>query len=239
MNNYINTIDPQHCRDIDRVLYAFVLALDLKCPAVAVHSTRVLMVARSIAARMEMVGFLNEEEVQNVSCGAYVHDIGKLGIPDAILHKAGELTPIETKILRNHCVKGAEALTKFPFLKGVAEIVLAHHEHFSGDGYPRGLKGEEIPIEGRIIAVANAFDLMVRPALAYRRASSIHAAKEEIERSAGTQFDPFVVDYFFRNAHRSERNAAGPVLSGKTIESTLMYANRAPQRRFGLRVSSF
>jgi HD-GYP domain-containing protein (c-di-GMP phosphodiesterase class II) len=126
---------------------------------------------------------------------AFLHDIGKMGIPDKILLKPGPLTDDEKVIMRKHCQIGYDMLIRIPFLRDAAEIVLAHQEFFDGTGYPRGLQGEEIPLGARIFAIADSMDAMLsdRP---YRRALPMSYAREEIQRCAGTQFDPKVVKVF-------------------------------------------
>ena len=124
-----------------------------------------------------------------------LHDIGKIGIPDAILLKRGPLTPAEWKIMRTHPEIGRRLVEKIPFLQGAIPIVYHHHERWDGTGYPLGLRGEAIPLEARIFAVADALDAMTfdRP---YSRAISFDAAREEIRRCSGSHFDPAVVDTF-------------------------------------------
>jgi putative nucleotidyltransferase with HDIG domain len=126
---------------------------------------------------------------------AFLHDIGKMAIPDQILRKPGPLTAEERKIMRTHCQIGYNMVTRIPFLREAAEIVLSHQEYFDGTGYPRNLRGEQIPLGARIFAVADALDAMIsdRP---YRKALSMTHAREEIQRCSGTQFDPKVVDVF-------------------------------------------
>jgi HD-GYP domain-containing protein (c-di-GMP phosphodiesterase class II) len=118
-----------------------------------------------------------------------------MAIPDSVLRKPGPLNEDEKKIMRTHCDVGYNMVTRIPFLREAAQIVLAHQEYFDGTGYPRGLKGEQIPLGARIFAVADALDAMVsdRP---YRKALSIQYARDEINRCSGTQFDPRVVDVF-------------------------------------------
>ena len=133
--------------------------------------------------------------LRHIARGAFLHDIGKMGIPDSILRKPGPLTKEEREIMKTHCEIGFAVLERIPFLKEAAEIVLAHQECYDGSGYPRGLKGEEIPIGARIFAVADTLDAMIsdRP---YRKALPISAAREEIRRYSGRQFDPRVVEVF-------------------------------------------
>jgi HD-GYP domain-containing protein (c-di-GMP phosphodiesterase class II) len=133
--------------------------------------------------------------LRHIARGAFLHDIGKMGIPDSILRKPGPLTNEEREIMRTHCGIGFAVLKRIPFLKDAAEIVLTHQECFDGSGYPRGLKGEQIPLGARIFAVADTLDAMIsdRP---YRKAMPISAAREEIRRYSGRQFDPRVVEVF-------------------------------------------
>ena len=127
--------------------------------------------------------------------GALLHDVGKIGVPDYILHKPGPLTPEEWDEMKRHPDIGNEMLKDIAFLSGAAAIVHAHHERFDGKGYPNGLTGEEMPLGARIFNVADAFDAMTtdRP---YRKALSVAEAREEVLRNSGTQFDPEVVQSF-------------------------------------------
>jgi len=126
-----------------------------------------------------------------------LHDIGKIGIPDAILLKPGPLTPEEWKVMHTHPEIGRRLIERIPFLRGAVPIVYSHHEKWDGSGYPRGLGGEDIPLGARIFAVVDAFDAMTfdRP---YSKAITFDAAKAEIKRCAGTHFDPAVVEAFLR-----------------------------------------
>lgn len=122
--------------------------------------------------------------------GFLLHDLGKIGLPDAILLKPGPLTDSEMKRMTEHPFIGAQLLERLPYLSGIArDVVLHHHERWSGAGYPHGLRGEQIPLAARVFALADAFDAMTndRP---YRRALSLEQALEEIEAGAGGQFDP-------------------------------------------------
>jgi len=146
------------------------------------------------------IGFLVAAKVANVylpilARAAFLHDIGKMAIPDSILRKPGPLDDDEKQIMRTHCEIGYHVLTRIPFLRDAAEIVLAHQEFFDGSGYPRGLRGEQIPLGARIFSIADALDAMIsdRP---YRKALPMSHAREEIRRCAGTQFDPKIVDVF-------------------------------------------
>jgi putative nucleotidyltransferase with HDIG domain len=138
---------------------------------------------------------LSSEQIRVIARGAFLHDIGKMAIPDAILRKPGKLDPDEVAIMREHCYRGYQIVKKIPFLAEAAEIVYSHQEKFDGTGYPRGLKNEEIPRGARIFSIADTLDAMTsnRP---YRAALPDSAAREEIDRWSGRQFDPELVKVF-------------------------------------------
>jgi putative nucleotidyltransferase with HDIG domain len=175
----------------DNTLEALGSALDLKDSETEGHCQRVTAFTISIAQAMKV----EPQQLPRIARAAFLHDIGKMAIPDHILRKPGPLTEEERTIMRRHCDIGHGMLVRIPFLRDAAEIVLAHQEYYDGTGYPRGLKGEEIPIGARIFAVADALDAMTsdRP---YRSAQPFAHAREEIKRCAGTQFDPAVVEVF-------------------------------------------
>lgn len=178
-------------RSYDITLEALGNALDLKDAETEGHSKRVTAFTMAIAHALG----LPDERRKVIGRGAFLHDIGKMAIPDAILRKPGRLTSEEQAIMREHCLLGYQMLRKIPFLHEAAEIVYSHQEHFNGSGYPRGLHGEQIHMGARIFAVADAFDAITsdRP---YRAAQSLSSARREIEKHAGTQFDPSVVEIF-------------------------------------------
>jgi response regulator RpfG family c-di-GMP phosphodiesterase len=132
---------------------------------------------------------------RSLEYGFLLHDVGKIGVPDAVLRKPGNLTAQEMQLMRSHVMMGEQLLERVPYLAGAQRIVACHHERWDGLGYPRGLRGNEIPLGARIFAVADAFDAMTsdRP---YRRSLSIEEARNEIWRGAGTQFDPDVARVF-------------------------------------------
>jgi putative nucleotidyltransferase with HDIG domain len=175
----------------DYTLEALGGALDAKDAETEGHCQRVTAFTITIAKLMGV----DKAQLRQIARGAFLHDIGKMGIPDSILRKPGPLTPEERAVMRRHCQIGFEVLKRIPFLKDAAEIVLAHQECFDGSGYPHGLRGEQIPLGARIFAVADTLDAMIsdRP---YRKALPISAAREEIRQHAGTQFDPNVVRVF-------------------------------------------
>jgi putative nucleotidyltransferase with HDIG domain len=175
----------------DYTLEALGGALDAKDAETEGHCQRVTAFTITIARAMGVEKGL----LRHIARGAFLHDIGKMGVPDSILTKPGPLTAEEREIMRRHCDIGFAVLERIPFLKEAAEIVLSHQECYDGSGYPRGLKGEQIPLGARIFAVADTLDAMIsdRP---YRKALPISAAREEILRFSGKQFDPRVVEVF-------------------------------------------
>ena len=183
--------DLEHSYDI--TLEALGDALDLKDSETEGHSKRVTAYTIALARAMG----IPPAEIKVIARGAFLHDIGKMAIPDEILRKPAALTPEEQDVMREHCTRGFNILRKIPFLAEAAEIVFCHQEHFDGTGYPNGLKAGEIPIGARIFAVADTLDAITsdRP---YRKASSFDAAREEILRCSGTQFDPSVVELFVK-----------------------------------------
>ena len=155
------------------------------------HSERVTHLALQIAEKFG----LDEQDKYVLKYGGYLHDVGKIGIPDRILLKPGPLTEEEWVIMKQHPLKGFSMLSDLDFSSQLKPIILYHHERYDGKGYPVGLKGEEIPFVARIAGVADAFDAMTsdRP---YRKAMDIKTAMEEIKTQAGKQFCPKVASVF-------------------------------------------
>jgi len=178
-------------RTYDETIEALGAALDLRDNETAGHSRRVTLYSLEIAKAMEF----SEEMSRQLTWGALLHDIGKIGIPDSILLKAGKLTPEEAAIMQTHVRIGFNLMGQIAFLAPATQIVLAHQERFDGTGYPQGLVGEEIPLGARIFAVADTLDAMMsdRP---YRRGRPFAVAREEIQKESGKQFDPKVVEAF-------------------------------------------
>ncbi|HEV2617644.1 MAG TPA: HD domain-containing phosphohydrolase [Candidatus Acidoferrales bacterium] len=175
----------------DYTLEALGGALDAKDAETEGHCQRVTAITILIAKIMKV----DRDRLRHIARGAFLHDIGKMGIPDQVLRKPGPLSDEERQLMKRHCDIGYTVLKKIPFLKDAAEIVLAHQECYNGSGYPRGLKGDEIPLGARIFAVADTLDAMCsdRP---YRKALPVTAARDEITKFCGTQFDPRVVAAF-------------------------------------------
>jgi response regulator RpfG family c-di-GMP phosphodiesterase len=171
----------------ENTLQALVTALDFRDNETQGHSYRVVEYAMRVAETLA----LEESELTWVRWGAILHDVGKIGIPDAILLKPGKLTEDEWTVMKQHPEMGYRMLQHIEFLVPALDVVLCHQERWDGTGYPRGLQGEAIPLGARIFAVVDTFDAMTsdRP---YRKALTIDAARDEIKSFGGTQFDPMI-----------------------------------------------
>jgi putative nucleotidyltransferase with HDIG domain len=185
-------------------LRALVTALDTRDTETQGHSMRVVNYTLELA---RLLGIHDSDRLKVLEYGALLHDIGKIGIPDAILRKPGKLSPKEWVIMKTHPVIGYRVLHKIKFLEEVSKIVLHHHEWFNGDGYPDGLVGEDIPLGSRIFAVADAIDAITseRP---YREALDFDMATEQLQQSSGKQFDPSIIEIFMaagRNFWENEK----------------------------------
>ena len=186
----------QNARLRDEIHGAFVTTLALladlveaKDPYTAGHCERVSRYARATAGRLQL-----SDAQQQVACyAALLHDIGKIGISDDILNKAGPLTPQERARMQDHVKIGNALLGKVPLLREVADVVLRHHEWFDGRGYPDGIGGDAIPIEARVVSVVDAYCAMLDQR-SYKAPCSAEDARAELQRWAGTQFDPRVVE---------------------------------------------
>jgi HD-GYP domain-containing protein (c-di-GMP phosphodiesterase class II) len=163
--------------------------LGLRDDSTGVHSSRVVTLTCLIGRRLG----LDTRSLRDLTYAAELHDIGKVGVPDSVLRKAGPLAAEEWEVIRSHSAWGAGLIEKIPGLERVATIVLHHHERYDGRGYPDGLEGEDIPMESRVLSVADAFVAMTedRPS---RRALSTEAAARELRDHAGVQFDPRAVE---------------------------------------------
>lgn len=167
------------------------LAVDAKDSYTKNHSDRVAYYSILIGQKLG----LSQEEIETLKDGALFHDIGKIGIPDAILQKPGKLTDDEYDDIKNHPSIGAKILAPAKIFGSIIDIVKHHHERFDGKGYPSSLKGEEIPLLARIVCVADSFDAMTSDR-SYRPRFTLLKALDELENGKGTQFDPRIVDAF-------------------------------------------
>jgi HD-GYP domain-containing protein (c-di-GMP phosphodiesterase class II) len=193
---------------------AFNQLLDLRDLNTGVHSTRLAEWALHVAGELG----LPEKMLEDIETAALLHDIGKIGIPDAILNKPCRLSDEEYDWMKKHPEYGWAVLREIPGMDRASLLVLHHHESFDGKGYPGGLQGEEIPIGSRIVSVIDAFDAMVssRP---YRRGLPLEEAERRLLAASGTQFDPIVIARFLPLA-RAEMNAVFAA-AGTTVSSVL------------------
>ena len=165
------------------------MALEAKDAYTRGHSQRVSHYSVQIARELG----LHEREIEAIRLAGILHDIGKIGIRDEILHKAGKLTEEEWKQIRKHPEVSVSILSRIPDLKGILKIIRHHHEHYNGKGYPDGLAGEQIPLGARILSVTDMLDALIsdRP---YREKINFMEAVEEIRKVSGTQLDPRIVE---------------------------------------------
>ena len=175
----------------NETILAIAKTVDAKDVRTSRHSQRVSVYSVLIGKRC---GF-NEEELENLRKSALLHDIGKIGIPDAILNKPTKLTAEEYEIMKTHVVRGAEILKDFTLINNAIDGAKYHHERYDGKGYPDHLSGKEIPLFGRIIAIADAFDAMASNRV-YRKCQDYDTVMSELKNGRGTQFDPELLDIF-------------------------------------------
>jgi putative nucleotidyltransferase with HDIG domain len=174
------------------------------------HCKRVRLLARKISKQFSF----SPQEADLIETAAYLHDIGKIGIPDAILRKPGPLTTEERAIMNTHSKLGWKVLEGLKGLSEVAEIVRHHHEWYNGDGYPDGLRAERISIGARIVAAVDAYDAMTS-GRCYRKPLSLEHVLKELTEAKGRQFDPDVVDTLVRTLRVSERGMRETSRSGR------------------------
>ncbi len=175
----------------DETLGALVSALDLREQETACHSQRVALYSVLMGMELGIEG----EELENLYRGALLHDIGKIGIPDAVLLKPGSFTDEEWEIMRRHTQMGGELLRHIRFLTDASDIPRAHHEAWDGSGYPEGLSSEDIPLHARIFAIVDAYDA-IRSERPYKKALPHDEAIARLGRGAGSHLDPRIVELF-------------------------------------------
>ena len=173
------------------LLHSLTSAVDAKDAYTCGHSERVALVSRHLAQQMG----LSEKDVEQIYMAGLLHDVGKIGVPEAVLQKTGKLTPEEFEQMKRHPQIGARILQDIKQVREIVPGVLHHHERYDGKGYPTGLAGEKIPLMGRIICLADCFDAMTSNRT-YRKALPLEVALTEIRRCSGTQFDPRLTAYF-------------------------------------------
>jgi putative nucleotidyltransferase with HDIG domain len=175
------------------LLHSLTSAVDAKDAYTCGHSERVALISRHLAQEIK----LPDSEVEQIYMAGLLHDVGKIGVPESVLQKTGRLTPEEFEQMKKHPQIGARILADVKQVKMLIPGVLHHHERYDGKGYPAGLAGEQIPLMGRIICLADCFDAMTSNRT-YRKALPLEVAMSEIRRCSGTQFDPFLAEAFMR-----------------------------------------
>jgi len=198
-------------------------AIEARDEYTAGHTDRVSKLAEAIAREMGWT----ERQVENLLMGCTLHDVGKLGIPDSVLNKPGKLTDDERAMMLDHPRLGFNIIQGIDFFKPAIPYILSHHESYDGSGYPEGLRGDEIPIEGRVLAVADTFDAIVtdRP---YRKGAGIDAAADELLKYRGVQFDPEIVDVFLDCIEQGKIDLEK--VYGRSFDTTLVTKIRAGQK---------
>jgi len=173
------------------LLHSLTSAVDAKDAYTCGHSERVALVSRHLAQQMG----LSDRDVEQIYMAGLLHDVGKIGVPEAVLQKTGKLTAEEFEQMKRHPQIGARILQDIKQVREIVPGVLHHHERYDGKGYPTGLAGEKIPLMGRIICLADCFDAMTSNRT-YRKALPLEVALTEIRRCSGTQFDPRLTEFF-------------------------------------------
>lgn len=201
-------------------LEAMILALDLREHETGHHSYRVTEYALNLGRHLK----LDEQQLSVIAKGALLHDIGKIGVPDEILLKPDKLNDEEWGLMKQHAQLGYELLNKIEFLEESSLIVYTHHERYDGQGYPRGLTGDDIPLGARIFSVVDALDAMTSKRV-YKKAMPFEEAVDRIKEASGTQFDPMVVDVFvnipvdeWKNIRKKVTSTGSQYLKGLMFE---------------------
>ena len=213
-------------KDLKELFYTTIksiaAALDAKDSYTHGHSLRVTLYSLILAKYMDEA---DEKFLEELETAGLLHDIGKIGIAEGILCKPGHLSDEEFEIIKSHPAKGKKLLNSIKKLNSVSEWLSSHHERWDGSGYPNNLKGEEIPISSRIIAIADTYDAMTS-SRSYRKALPHNVAKDEILRCRGTQFDPYLVDIFSKAEKEFEIALADPEKYYKEISILRQYISQ-------------
>ena len=206
LNFEMRHLEDKYRNQVLTMACTLVSLVDLRDSYTGGHSTRVADYSRRMALELQ----LSDRDTETVIMAASLHDIGKIGVPEAVLRKPGKLTEEEFEAIKKHPEFGWMVLRGVEGFEEISLLLLHHHERLDGRGYPGGLRGEEIPFGARIITVADSFDAMTtnRP---YRKAGSPEAAAKELLRCAGTQFDPVVVEAFMPYLNHTSLNLTDTV----------------------------
>jgi HD-GYP domain-containing protein (c-di-GMP phosphodiesterase class II) len=191
---------------------ALAMLVDSRDAGTNEHSGRVAELSEELALALDCC----PERARDVYLAGKLHDVGKVAVPDSILRKRGKLTEAEWRCVQRHPSIGANLVSHVPSLARLAPIIRSHHERYDGAGYPQGLRGEEIPLEARIVAVVDAFDAMIsdRP---YRLRMSVEGARQRLRECAGTQFDPEVVLALERHLESEEARIPQPLIAQPAV----------------------
>ncbi|MCC3358450.1 HD-GYP domain-containing protein [Bacillus sp. REN16] len=190
--SYINALSTSYDQQMEGIVKGVIAALELKDPYTRGHSERVAKYAMELAKQL---GTFSQDELKSFNYACLLHDIGKVNIPDSILMKPAKLTNEEYEIIKTHPVVGVEAVKNVEGLGTSLSIIRSHHERWDGKGYPDQLNGEDIPLNARVVAIADAFDAMTS-SRSYRGALPVEEAYNRILQGEGTQFDPSLVAIF-------------------------------------------
>ena len=182
-----------------QTIHSLARAIDIKDKYTFDHSEEVAKYVQAMGLRLK----LSDREIEDLYAAALLHDIGKIGVPDSILTKNGKLTKEEYEEIKAHSVLGKKILAPLEYMKEVSNIILHHQERYDGTGYPFGLKGDQIPLGARILAVVDTFHAMTSDRV-YRKALSVEVAIAELKQNKGTQFDPMIVDLFLELINSKE-----------------------------------
>lgn len=191
------TNECEYCNEIidyHEIIECIASALDAKDPYTAGHSQRVSDMSMKVS---ELMGF-KKEDIEKIHIAAHLHDIGKIGVPDAVLNKESKLTEAEWMAMKRHPEIGAEILSKSHHLSELMGIVMHHHERFDGKGYPDGLAGQQIPVGARIVAICDSIDAMTSTR-SYRKAHDFTYCYAEIERNMGTMYDTIIAEHVLKH----------------------------------------
>lgn len=159
---------------------------------------------KELSIKISKILNLNKNDKEALELLASLHDIGKIGIPKEILDKEDRLNQVEYNIMGRHCEIGYRIVSSIPELAHIADCILSHHEHYDGNGYPQGLKGEEIPYFARVISILDAYDNMINPKFYTEKKTKLEAL-EEIKKFSGTKFDPNLVQIFIKLMDKMEK----------------------------------
>jgi putative nucleotidyltransferase with HDIG domain len=187
----------------DKSLEGWAKALELRDRETEGHTRRVTNLTVALAQSLGISG----EKLENIRRGALLHDIGKVGVPDQILHKPSQLTAEEFSVIKNHPQYAYDMLSEISFLKGAIDIPYCHHEKWDGSGYPQGLEQTDIPLAARIFAVVDVWDAVTSDRI-YRASMSREAAIQILKDGSGSHFDPMVVDAFLERVLPSQDHEA-------------------------------